>query len=185
VTNTLGFALLGLLVRGPLSGYDIAARLKHGAGPFWHARHSQIYPELARLEADGLLSHERVEQLDRPDKKVYSVTPLGRERLVEWVTSALSPDQIRDELTLRAYSVWVADRVHAAALFREQAERHREQLAEYEGYQQQMEGVYATQLAQPSSPEFATYATLRRGIGYEREQAEWCAWLAQTLEQPD
>src|SRR4030088_3080721 len=110
MTTTLGYALLRPLARGPLSGYDIAAQLKHGAGPFWHARHSQIYPELARLQADGLLSHGRVEQLDRPDKKVISVPPLGRERLVEWVTSALSPDQIRDELTLRAYSVWVADR---------------------------------------------------------------------------
>ena len=50
VTSTLGFALLGLLARGPLSGYDISAQLARGVGPFWHARHSQIYPELARLE---------------------------------------------------------------------------------------------------------------------------------------
>ena len=55
MTSTLGFALLGLLARGSLSGYDIAAQLSHGVGPFWYARHSQIYPELARLEAANIL----------------------------------------------------------------------------------------------------------------------------------
>ena len=89
MTSTLGFALLGLLARAPRSGYDIATQLKAGVGPFWHARHSQIYPELARLEADGLVSHERVEQRDRPDKKVFSVLPAGLSALAQWITSAL------------------------------------------------------------------------------------------------
>src|ERR671932_705397 len=84
MTSTLGFALLGLLARGPLSGYDIASQLKRRVGPFWHARHSQIYPELARLETAGLVSYVRVEQHERPDKKVYSLTPAGRLALQEW-----------------------------------------------------------------------------------------------------
>jgi Virulence activator alpha C-term len=37
-------------------------------------------------------------------------------------------------------------------------------------------------VADRRTPEFATYATLRRGIGYENELAEWCAWLAADLE---
>ena len=31
--------------------------------------------------------------------------------------------------------------------------------------------------------EIAAAGAVPDGIGYEREQAEWCAWLAQTLEQ--
>jgi PadR family transcriptional regulator AphA len=180
VTSTLGFALLGLLAREPLSGYDIAAHLQHGVGPFWQARHSQIYPELARLEADGLVEYEVVEQRDRPAKKVYSVTGAGIDALAAWVASPLPPEAIRDELTLRAHSVWLANPARAAALLRQQERQHREQLALYEAYQREAEA--SPHVADPRTAEFATYATLRRGIGYERELADWCGWLAAKLE---
>lgn len=186
MTSTLGFALLGLLARGPRSGYDIAAQLKEGVGPFWHARHSQIYPELARLEADELVSHERVAQHDRPDKKVFSVLPAGRAALAEWVTSAFDGHQVRDELTLRAYSVWLADPHAAAVVFRGQAQQHLEQLARYEGFRLEMEHTYGPALLRPETPEFATHATLQRGLAYERELATWCGWMADALERnPD
>ena len=182
MTSTLGFALLSLLARGPLSGYDIAGQLKHGVGPFWSARHSQIYPELARLEAAGFVSYARVEQLDRPDKKMYSLAPAGRAALRDWLISPLPAEAIRDELTLRAHAVWVADLPGAAAVFREQERLHRAQLARYEGIREMMEQTYREQLKRPDTPEFASYATLRRGLGFERELAEWCGWLADALE---
>jgi len=182
VTSTLGFALLGLLARGPLSGYDIASQLKADVGPFWHARHSQIYPQLARLQAAGLVSHERVKQHDRPDKKVFSILPAGRAALAEWVASPLEANPIRDELTLRAYAVWLADPAAAAAVFRSQEQQHRAQLARYEGFRQEMERVHGADLRNTNTPEFATYATLQRGLAHERELAAWCGWLADALE---
>ena len=182
MTSTLGFALLGLLARGPLSGYDIAAQLSHGVGPFWFARHSQVYPELARLEADGLVSFVRVEQQDRPDKKVYSLTTAGTSALEVWLTSPLAPDHVRNELTLRAYTIWLSDPPRAAAFFREQERRHRDQLSLYEGFRQTMEQTCGPRLTRPDTPEFASYATLRRGLGFERELADWCGWLADALE---
>jgi hypothetical protein len=45
-----------------------------------------------------------------------------------------------------------------------------------------MEDTYGERLARPDTPEFASYATLRRGLGFERELAEWCGWLADALE---
>src|SRR5262245_8578767 len=180
VTSTLGFALLGLLARDPLSGYDIAARLQRGVGPFWRAHHSQIYPELARLQADGLVEFEVVEQRDRPAKKVYAVTDPGRRALAEWVVSPLDVGTIRSELTLRAYSVWPADTRRAAALLREQEHLHREQLARYE--QDRRDAERSPAASDPRTPAFASYAALRRGIGYERELADWCGWLAAELE---
>ena len=47
----------------------------------WQARHSQSYPELARLEGEGLVGHRVVERQDRPDKKVYEITGTGLEAL--------------------------------------------------------------------------------------------------------
>lgn len=184
MTGTLGFALLGLLARQPLSGYDISTQLKHGLGPFWHAHHSQIYQQLASLERDALIAHHVVQQHDRPDKKVYAVTPAGRQALREWVASPLEAAPIRDEITLRAYSIWLADPARAAALLREQQHLHEAQLAEYERVRAQIEQRGGAAVCRPDTPEFASYATLRRGIGHERELSEWCAWLADSLNRP-
>jgi DNA-binding PadR family transcriptional regulator len=180
-TTTLGYALLGLLARGPLSGYDLARMMRQPVGFFWHARHSQIYPELARLEAHGLVTHEVVEQRDRPDKKVYTITEDGRARLRAWIESPLNAAGTRDELVLRAFSVWLADRDRAIALFRDQQRRHLEQLAQYERFREQMEGD-GVAAADTATPDFATYATLQRGLGFEREYAAWCGWMADQLE---
>ena|SRR5438067_527027 len=81
--TTIGYALLGLLAREPRSGYELAKELKVPVSFFWYAPHSQIYPELARLEAAGLVTHEKVEQQNRPSKKVYSLTEAGRGKLRE------------------------------------------------------------------------------------------------------
>jgi DNA-binding PadR family transcriptional regulator len=180
--STLGYALLGLLAREPLSGYDIARRMRERIGYFWHARHSQIYPELARLERDGLARHEVVEQRDRPHKKVFAATAAGEAALREWVTSPLDPPGVRDELVLRAYSLWLADPGAAAAFFRDQERLHLDQLARYEQIEGQMRGA-ASALPPAGHPHFASYVTLQRGISYEREYAAWCAWVAGLLEQ--
>jgi DNA-binding PadR family transcriptional regulator len=127
--TTLGYALLGLLARRALSGYDLAREMRRPVGYFWQARHSQIYPQLARLEGLGLVAHEVVAQHDRPAKKVYAITATGRAALQEWVTSELDDPPVRDELVLRAYSVWLADPRAAGALFREHAGRREAQLA--------------------------------------------------------
>lgn len=181
--STLGYALLGLLVRGPLSGYELAQQMKGRISFFWQARHSQIYPELARLEAAGLVTHEAVAQRDRPDKKVYSPTEDGIYALRRWVESPTEPLVVRDEMVLKAYSLWLANPETAAARFRDQERRHREQLAQYEQFRNEMEQHWGSQLANPGTPEWATYATLRRGLAYEREVAEWCGWIAEQLEE--
>jgi hypothetical protein len=45
-----------------------------------------------------------------------------------------------------------------------------------------MEDEHETEMRSPDSPWFAAYATLRRGIGYEKEYAEWCRWIADSVE---
>jgi DNA-binding PadR family transcriptional regulator len=180
--RTLGYAVLGLLSREELSGYDLKRWMERPLGYFWNARHSQIYPELARLEEDGFVTHELVEQSGKPDKKVYRITAEGLEALKEWVVQPPVSRSVRDELTLKAYSVWLADKGQVARLFREEGVRREEQLAHYEAMRTWMEDEHETEMRSPDSPWFAAYATLRRGIGYEKEYAEWCRWMADSVE---
>jgi DNA-binding PadR family transcriptional regulator len=180
--TTLGHAILGLLSREELSGYDLTSRMRARVGFFWEARHSQIYPELARLEERGLVTHRVVEQTDRPDKKVYEITASGLEALRGWVTEPPVPRAARDELVLKAYSLWLAEPEKAVALFRDQERRHEERLIEYERIEHWMEKEWGKDILRTDSPRFASYAALRRGILYERGYAEWCRWVVGRLE---
>ena len=48
--RTLKYAILGLINREPMSGYDITREFNNNdLANFWYAKHSQVYPELARL----------------------------------------------------------------------------------------------------------------------------------------
>jgi DNA-binding PadR family transcriptional regulator len=180
--STLGYAILGLLSREELSGYDLSSRMRARVGHFWEAWHSQIYPELARLEEEGLVAHRVVEQQYRPDKKVYEITPAGLDALKEWVTEPPAPRPARDELVLKAYSLWLGEPEKALALFRDQERRHEEKLREYERIEDRMEKEWGKDVQRTDSPRFASYAALRCGILYERGYVEWCRWVASRLE---
>src|SRR5690348_1840187 len=167
--TTLGYALLSLLACETLSGYDITHHMRERIGNFWHARHSQIYPELARLQEEGLITHVIVEQQDRPDKKMYTITGRGMEQLRQWATQEMDTPAIRDELVLKAYAIWIADKQKAIALFRTHEQRHMAQLANYQDIERWLMAQWEADGKRIDSHWFASYATLRRGLGYERE----------------
>jgi DNA-binding PadR family transcriptional regulator len=178
--SILGYALLGLLARGEQSGYDLAQGLKDPVSFFWHAQHSQIYPELARLEATGLVKHRVVAQSERPDKKVYGLTAKGRKGLKVWLEAPVETPKMRDELVLKAYSIWLTDPPAGLRLMQEHAQTHRERLAEY---QRRLELLtQKEEVGHLDSPWFGVHAVLMRGIGYEREYLEWCEWMIGQLE---
>jgi len=182
--TTLGYALLGILARGPLSGYDLARNLQMPIGYFWQANHSHIYPELARLEAKGLVRHEVVPQEHRPNKKLYTITDTGREALQQWIVTPAEIAAPRDELLLKVYSLWLIDRKQATVLIREQEQRFAEQHAQFEAIQAALAAKFGAALYDPGSPAFCAYATSQCGLLHMRSQIDWCRWLLGQLEQP-
>ncbi|MFH5810796.1 PadR family transcriptional regulator [Companilactobacillus sp. FL22-1] len=81
----LPYVLLGLINnKGNLSGYQISQEFKNEVGDFWHASHSQIYPELARMKDDGWL-----EDTDDGKSTYYMVTTKGLEILRQWLKEPL------------------------------------------------------------------------------------------------
>lgn len=174
----LGYALLGLLARAPRSGYDLIRLMERPVGFFWHARRSQIYPELARLEAEGLVVHEVVAQHQRPDKKVYSITETGLRALRAWVVGPVHMPADRDEFMLKVFSIWLADREQALAFIRDYEAQHAERLALYERERREMESTHGEALRDVTSPSFASFATLLRGLEYERGYVAWCRQIA-------
>ncbi|SHI91126.1 PadR family transcriptional regulator [Propionispora hippei] len=83
--RTLKYAILGLLNRGPLTGYDITKEFASALGNFWSAKHSQIYPELKKLADEGLVVFHTVTQGEKLEKKLYTITPDGRKDFLQWL----------------------------------------------------------------------------------------------------
>jgi hypothetical protein len=67
-------------------------------------------------------------------------------------------------------------------LFRAAAAVHAEHLAHDQAVRERMEVKHGQRLMLAETPEFAEYATLRRGIGFETENLAWCRWMIERLE---
>lgn len=79
------YAVLGLVDKGPASGYDLATVADRSLGYFWPVSRTLVYNELARLRDLGWAEAVEVAQERRPDKRVWSSTGAGRDALAEWL----------------------------------------------------------------------------------------------------
>ena len=153
--------ILGLLRARPLSGYDIKRIVDHSTRFFWAASYGQIYPELRRLEADGLVESESRPAGGRP-RTLYRLTDAGRQALDEWLRAPGAGYELRDLGLLKLFFAGglegndVADLV---ARLRDERARILDQLRE----------VYETA---PHSG--TTTLTLRFGI---ETHEFWVGWL--------
>lgn len=99
---SLRFALLSILRVGPLSGYDLAKQFGQSVGHVWYAPDSQIYPELRRMEAAGLVEAEEQPRGERATRRLYHLTEVGESTFLEWLTAPQEYQRVRDPAHLRA-----------------------------------------------------------------------------------
>jgi len=86
----LPYVLLGLINnKKSLSGYQISQEFKNEVGDFWHASHSQIYPELARMKNDDWLTTAS----DDGKSTYYSLTETGLNILRQWMAEPLNENE--------------------------------------------------------------------------------------------
>lgn len=105
---SLRHALLGLLARKPASGYDLTKEFAGDLGRYaWQATHTQIYPELAKLDDEGLV--EVVGQGPR-GRRTYAVTEAGRAELRSWLLRPPDRGTVRNEPVLRMFLLSSLDR---------------------------------------------------------------------------
>jgi DNA-binding PadR family transcriptional regulator len=112
---SLRFALLALLSSTPRTGYDLLRIFDRSVAFVWHAPHTQIYPELRRMEAEGLLAAEELPRGERGVKRRYRLTDAGRAELHRMAATAVEPTREKDPYRLKAaYFEWAAkDRAQA------------------------------------------------------------------------
>jgi DNA-binding PadR family transcriptional regulator len=95
--------ILGMIAFGRQTGYDIKQFVEKSTRNFWAASYGQIYPELKRLEEQGLIEGKPEPSGERA-RTVYGLTDAGRDRLTEWLAS--TDDllyEVRDEGLLKLF----------------------------------------------------------------------------------
>jgi PadR family transcriptional regulator, regulatory protein AphA len=165
-------ALLGLVARRPMSGYDLAKVFDSTLANVWSAKHSQIYPELAAMLEDGLVEMRAAGSRRR---KEYAITDRGREELVRWLTEAPpTPGIVRNDALLRSFFLGYLPLGDAQEFLRRERDRHARQLDEY---------VADRESGRSDEPGGWTGGIpLEAGVRYERMMVEWADWALAELE---
>ena len=95
-SESLEFALLGLLSQTPLHGYELRKRMGTIFGPFRALSFSVLYPQLRRMLEAGLIEESVVDSPSRRSRIVYDITDKGQTRF-ENLTETVSPETWEDE----------------------------------------------------------------------------------------
>jgi DNA-binding PadR family transcriptional regulator len=101
--STLRYIILGLLGAHPMTGYDIKRAFDQSLATYWNAGHSQIYTTLKALAQHGLVASELIHQEGRPSRRVYHLTPLGRDELDTWLAEPVPPRFTKDEFLTKLF----------------------------------------------------------------------------------
>jgi PadR family transcriptional regulator, regulatory protein AphA len=75
-----------MIARGTRTGYEIKQRVDKSTRHFWAASYGQIYPELRRLEQEGLV-RGNPEPSGARARTAYELTEAGERALKEWLDS--------------------------------------------------------------------------------------------------
>lgn len=170
--RTLKYAILGLINRKPITGYDITKEFNNSLVNFWYAKHSQIYPELKRLTDEGLISFDTIIQGEKLEKKLYTITDDGRKALQKWLEKddPLEPTP-KDIFRLKVYFCDEMDSETLLRQFKNAHSKHLEKLEYLNSYMKEL--LKTTDISKPSSKGFGDYIVLKGAIMREKTYVQW------------
>jgi DNA-binding PadR family transcriptional regulator len=96
------FPMLGFLMDAELTGYDLKRRFQESVGFFYRVSDGSLYPALKKLARDKLVTM-RTERHGKRARKVYSITPLGREHFLKMLAEPSPPVFVHDEAQVKIY----------------------------------------------------------------------------------
>jgi DNA-binding PadR family transcriptional regulator len=167
---SLRMALLTLISGAPRSGYDIGQEFDGVLKFVWHAKPTQVYPELKRLAADGLI---RERGSGARGRRPYEITEDGLRTLRQWLTATSADHSQRNETVLRSFALWVVEPEQAQAFLREELEYHRARLR---GMRPLRDGLDLTRPA-----DRAALLGVEAGIRRLEAMISWAEWAIETV----
>ncbi|HEY1593466.1 MAG TPA: PadR family transcriptional regulator [Solirubrobacteraceae bacterium] len=158
-----GRVILGMVALGKRTGYDIKQLVDRSVRFFWAASYGQIYPELRRLEEQGLISG-RPEPSGGRARTVYELTDAGRHALQDWLAGEIGVHwELRDEGMLKLFFSDFTDPEQRLQNVRAMREGNERKLAQLQTLQSGGGPVHA-----------GPAMTLELGLGMTQWLIDWC-----------
>jgi DNA-binding PadR family transcriptional regulator len=159
------YAILGLLHYRNMHGYEIKRHIEQHFGHMWTINFGQIYPNLKSLEEDALIALSDVSPSERggPHKKLYAITPTGRETFARWLKNDEESRMfLRDPFLMRFIFFGFGDRGQAVAIIDKQIAQYEEQCLRRERHvaRWKQRGTYVRLVAE-------------LGVEFNRMYVEW------------
>ena len=179
---SLKHALLGILTYTPMTGYELKQFFDSSVQHFWNAELSQIYPTLKSLEEQGFVDRHVEVQQNRPNRKVYEITDLGRDELARWVREPAPPADMRDPFLIKIFFGSELPVEDVLIVLRRQLEEQQKMVAFSETVLRgRIEHASKEHLEGGRAPVFWAL-TLDMAIAYRKAYIDWCERSMQLLE---
>jgi len=169
------YAVLGLIGRhGPMTPYELKARVQESLDYFWPVPHAQLYRIPPRLAERDLLREEAEEGGRR--RRVFHLTAAGRTALRDWLADPeVAQPETRDPAQLKLFFVDLGEPADVVALARRQADQHRRWLELYRTFRDELaDGPTGGDGVPPTSQA----RILRLGVVHEQTYVDFWERLA-------
>ncbi|MED1204629.1 PadR family transcriptional regulator [Heyndrickxia acidicola] len=168
--NKSFYALLGVLLLGPATGYEIKQTIEKWLSHFWCESYGQIYPNLKRLVEENLATVKTEVQVGKPNKNIYSITDRGRQVLTEWLMKPIvSHPPVKNEFLLKLFfsqSIPLEESI-------EQVKQHKQKMLEISMFFEHLKIDAAAQCQEETE---TLYRSLTLDYSYRAVKGiiEWC-----------
>jgi DNA-binding PadR family transcriptional regulator len=164
------FAILGFLMYGPKSGYDIKRLMAMSTAQFYEASYGSIYPALERMAGRGLVAAERSERSGRL-RRAYAISAAGRREFLDWLASPLELAKGPSRLLIRLFFMGCLEADEAKRILELFAKAASERRAWLETVTEDL----------PEMPDFFQSSTQRFGLEYYAFMESWIERLGGEL----
>jgi PadR family transcriptional regulator, regulatory protein AphA len=179
----LKYALLGFLSYRPMTGYELEGFMNVSTGNFWHAKLSQIYMTLKKLEEEKFVTSRVEAQESRPDRRVYTITDSGRVDLQDWLLTPIVEHEFKkDSLLLKLFFSSPGDKETILTQLRLQLDLHRRKMLEYRHETAQVIGQMINEQPELTPNALLWEQTRRYGEMYEETYVRWLEETIATLD---
>ncbi|MGR3741192.1 PadR family transcriptional regulator [Companilactobacillus sp. DQM5] len=167
--NILQYIILGLLKQHPKTGYELKQSFENDIGEFWQAKHSQIYPELKKLEQKKLIHHEIEIVGTKMETKKYYITTAGKDYFLKWQfleSTDINPH--KDEFTLKLYFIEDKSDPHIKTMVENQLKLHIDKL----NHLNERETILFSDKEDINNA-YGHYLILKKAISREKDYIDW------------
>ncbi len=171
--SSTAYVILGMLRKGPKTGYEIKALVDDSTRFFWAASYGQIYPELRRLSEAGLVVGADASTGGRR-RTAYEITPDGEEELRAWLRQPPVVYEMREEGLLKLFFAGAVEPAEAVAILRSMR-------AHREGVNARLRALEPAKAEATSADGRFPLMVLRGGIEFSEWFADWCGRMEQQL----